>query len=249
MRVFSLFLIFLVLQFSVQGGEPPDSQGPATALQIRLVEGESTGVVSSPQAKGFTVEVTDAKGAAVAEVAVALRLPDSDATGVFADGTHAVVAYSDAQGRAHFPAVHWGAVAGSVSLRITASKGDLHAGLLIQATLSPKRAAAVAALPAKAQPVTPAPQTVTAAKSGAAPPPAIVPVAAAVAAKEPSVTITNSPDSHSHFNKKWLIAGVIAAAAVMGGALALKGKRTTPATDTTPGLSIGTPVVSVGSGH
>ena len=107
------------------------------ALQLRVVDLET--VQSKSQAGGtqtFSVEVTDSSGTAVPSAAVTCRLPDSGPTGTFADGTHAAVAYTDASGRATFEPVHWGDVPGDVGMRLTATKGTVHTGILVQANLA-----------------------------------------------------------------------------------------------------------------
>src|SRR5437870_2144416 len=61
----------------------------AQSLQLRVLDldGHQTPVNARTTA-GFAVQVTDSAGAAVADAALAFRLPDSGPTGTFADGTH-----------------------------------------------------------------------------------------------------------------------------------------------------------------
>ena len=90
-------------------------------------------------AKGFTVEVTNGQGTPVAGAAVAFRLPDTEPTGTFTDGSHSVVVYTDALGEPA-PLVSNGARAtGVAEMRVTAAKGALHAGLLVSTSLAAGR--------------------------------------------------------------------------------------------------------------
>lgn len=105
-------------------------------LQLRILNADSLRADGHPNEKqSVAVEVTDSSGAAVANAAVTCRLPDSGATGTFGDGTHAAIAYTDAQGRTTIEGVQWSNVAGPVMLRVTAAKGTAHTGTLIEKTL------------------------------------------------------------------------------------------------------------------
>jgi hypothetical protein len=127
-----------------------------TDLQVRIVEGAAQEAqVNSTPAKGLIVSVTNAAGAAVPDAAVALRLPESGASGTFSDGSHAAVAYTDGSGRAQFTGLHWNQTPGTVTIRVTATKGTNHAALLVDQTLSALTvASAPAAKPAVAPPNT-----------------------------------------------------------------------------------------------
>ena len=107
------------------------------ALQLRVLDIDtlrSNSRVRSTQT--FSVEVTDSAGTAVPNAAVTCRLPDGGPTGTFADGTHATVAYTDASGHATLEAVHWGEATGDVAMRLTATKGTVHTGILVQTVLA-----------------------------------------------------------------------------------------------------------------
>jgi hypothetical protein len=205
-----------------------------------LVESDAGVPVNSRSVKGFVVEVTDATGATVPEAAVAFRLAESGPTGTFADGSHAAVAYTDAAGRARMPGILWGNSAGAAELRITAAKGSAHAGLLLQQALTSTGVPLVQ--PGTLKTSAPSPAIVVTARSGAS-----TPVTPAAAPKvEPAVTITNASPGHApHSNKKWLIIALVAVGAGAGAAFAFKGKGS-PSTPSTPGLSIGSPTISVG---
>lgn len=255
------------------GDTAVQSSAPANAvdntdLQLRVVEGAGTeALINSISSKGIVVSVTNVSGAPVPDAAVALRLPDSGATGTFADGSHTTVAYTDATGKAQFTGLHWNQTPGEVAMRVTATKGTSHAALLLSETLTsaPSTTAVVhpAAAPqiaspsvtittpqtAKAVPATAVPQpgqpaiAQPVAQSGASP--AMTPIPPAK--PEPTVTVTGaSPDSTPHSGKtKWfIIAAVVAAGAGAGIALAGKGKSST---STASAITIGTPSVSVGA--
>lgn len=134
-------------------GSAPSDAAPAPTLQLRLDRNSSDAPAGSHTAQGFTVEVTDRAGAAVPDAAVVLRLPDSGPSGVFAGGAHSAVAYTDSSGHATLPAIEWTATPGLVAMRVTATKGINHAGMLIQETLlSTVVPAVTAAAPLPARP-------------------------------------------------------------------------------------------------
>lgn len=238
----------------------PASSSDNSDLQIHLVAGMAKQAkVSSTTNAGVIVAVTNASGAAVPDAAVALRMPDSGPTATFADGSHAAVAYTDAAGQAHFPAVRWNEIPGVVVMRVTATKGTSHAAILLDETLT-SEATTVVQLPSSANPNPPAPSVQQpgqlaplqpASKTGASASPVISPASpTAVPAVQPppSVSVTGaSPDSAQHSSKtKWIIIAVaVAAAAGAGMAFAGKGKST-PST-TSNSLTIGSPSVSVGA--
>jgi hypothetical protein len=259
----------LSAQTSTNSPAVPSNAAVSQALQLRLVEGESTEVPAGSRAlKGFLIEVVDSSGAAVPDAALALRLPDSDPTGTFADGSHSAVAYTDQAGRAKMGGIQWNATPGLVAIRVTASRGTAHAGVLIQQTLAPLSLGTVAApisqtsadalppavasvplslpLPFDTQSLAkliPSTQTATLAPRFDAPAPV-------QRNPEPAVSVTSaSPGESKHSNKtKWIIL-LAAVAAGAGIGVAMMGKKSTASAATAPGISIGPPIVSVGAGH
>lgn len=103
----------------------------AEPLHVHLVESPDPVQLRMMSAKGYVVQVTNAAGAPVEGAAVALRLPEDGPTGRFANGLRAWVAYSDPAGIARFPVIQWGESAGAVEVRLTAAKGTLHTGLVV----------------------------------------------------------------------------------------------------------------------
>lgn len=146
--ILSLILI-PALVMTPMWAQAPSADGMKTAavpdeLQIRVLNADGlNGGVPAGAKQTLAVQVTDATGAAVANAAVTCRLPDGGATGSFADGSHAAVVYTDAQGRATIDGLQWGREQGDVAIRLTANKGTDHTGILIETRL-------VVAVPAKA---------------------------------------------------------------------------------------------------
>lgn len=193
---------------SVQAVSGFNSQ--ASSLEIRVVE-ESK--VVSPSgfvpAKRLTVQVSDESGRPVSDAAVAFRLPDTSLSGTFADGTQAAVAYTDASGVAHVDGIRWIATSGSVPVRITATKGNSHAGLLFEEKIS-ETPASTGAVPANRaeeasahpavplnMPAVPAPGVAAPEAPRASAVSAPAEVAAVVPAVRPSVSISNFSKSSS----------------------------------------------------
>ena len=135
-RIASVFLASLLLIEQLPA-QAPGSSGPLD-LQLHLVESEGgvSAVAGSHSVNGLTVQVTDASGTPTPDAAVVLRLPDEGATGKFSDGSHAAIAYTDASGRAYLRDIQWSSTAGVVSMKLTATKGTIHAGMLIEKTLT-----------------------------------------------------------------------------------------------------------------
>lgn len=134
---------------------PAGDAAAAQTLQVRLVDSESSQTqIGSKTVEGFTVRVTDPAGAVVPNAAVAFRLPDSGATGTFADGAHSAVVYTDTAGRAHVANIQWATAPGVVDMRVTANKGTTHGDMSIEETLL---ATAAAAAPSASEPLLAAP--------------------------------------------------------------------------------------------
>ncbi len=126
----------LLAQMPAQGLASDPVSAPA--LQLRVVEKDGNSLSGSEASgKGVTVEVTDETGSRVANAAVVFRLPTSGSTAVFRDGTYTATIYTDVAGQARVSDIQWGSGAGPVPLRITASKGSLHAGLMFEQTITP----------------------------------------------------------------------------------------------------------------
>jgi hypothetical protein len=257
----SLVLIPLIAVSPIRAQLPAPSAAAEATLQLRVLESS---------ANKFAVEVNDGAGLPTAGAAVAFRLPDTDPTGTFADGSHAAVVYTDINGRAQITGIRWNQSSGVATVRITAAKGAAHAGLLVEQPIAagvvPVPVAKVAPQPAIPQPAVIQPAVIQPAviqpaviQPGVlqAPPAKIVkaePIAIAhsgastpvAPAPPPSVSVTNaSPGEQPHSSKKWLVILLVAGAAGAGAAFAFKGKGASAA-PAAPSLSIGNPSVSIG---
>jgi hypothetical protein len=129
----------------------PVDSSDVQELHIRVVEGHDAARTAQP----ITVGVTDGHGAAVSNATVLFRLPSDSPTGLFSDGSRVSVVYTDMEGHAEVKGIQWSASSGTAVVRVTASKGTAHAGLLIEQVLTPsKNSAAVmpAETPAAAAP-------------------------------------------------------------------------------------------------
>jgi hypothetical protein len=268
---FVLIPLLITAPLSAQAaGNPQDSGNSPESqdLQIRVIAGDSGSVSVNSQASGnFVVEVTSSDGAPVVDAAVAVRLPDTEPTGVFGDGSHATVGYTDQSGRARLSAVKWGSTPGVVAVRVTAVKGTAHAGLLLEEKLlatsvpptaptlaaqmltapSPAAAVPAATLPASQPRVIAKPANIeTATANNSAPTHPLTP-AVPTLKPQPSVSVTSSvpPGTQSHSHKKWIVIAAIAAGAGAGLAFAGRGKSGSSSSPA-PSLTIGSPTVSVG---
>lgn len=236
-------------------GAEPDS------LQIHILNKEKMQADIRPGAKqNLTVQVTDSTGAAVPNVAVTCRLPDNGPTGVFGDGTHAAVAYSDAQGRATLQSIQWGEVSGPVAIRLTATKGTAHNGILVQTNLTaagPGQSAVqvtapapIVSQPAPSQPAVsvtkPAPQPGQLATQSAAITPGPNKLTPEPTDQAVTVSRTSAADAPHSSHAKWYILAGVAVAAGAGAAFAMKGKGTGSTSSNNTSLSIGNPSISVG---
>src|SRR6185437_13303670 len=123
---------------------PPDSSD-VQELHLRVVEGSGA---SRSSTQPLTVAVTDGRGAPVSNATVLFRLPSDAPTGIFSDGSRVAVIYTDLEGHASIKNIQWGASSGTAVVRVTASKGTTHAGLLVEQVLRPSRTSAAPAPPA-----------------------------------------------------------------------------------------------------
>ncbi len=262
--------LLVVSGFSAQmpGGSASAYRDATQDLQIHLIATDGSGMATGSLApKRFLLEVTNANAAVVPEAAVLFRLPDSGVMGAFADGTHAAVVYTDQDGRAQMPAIRWSAPSGIASIRVSATKGTAHAGLLIQQALGTESGSASASpaaqpvamplelsssLPIAAIETLPAPPAALPAIETAQSPVALAhqpgSVTRALAPAqapnpEPKISITGaSPQSEGHSGRtKWIIIAAIAVGAGVGVAMAMKGKSSSSTPAAASGLSIGAP--------
>lgn len=185
----------------------PNQASLGTNLELRVIE---SGTPQSPgnfaPAKRLAVQVRDGNGAPVADAAVAFRLPDAPLSGNFADGSHSAVAYTDQSGVAHVDGIQWIASSGSVPVRITATKGNSHAGLLFEekmsatseaATVTPSVDAGLKQAPLPNAPVPSTPGVVTSDSAKVQSAAISADLEAAPPAPRPSVSVSNFSRSSS----------------------------------------------------
>ncbi len=242
--------------------QPSANDTEGSTLEVRLIQNDDSALVNTASIKGFTVEVTNAQGTPVAGAAVAFRLPDAGPTGTFAGGSHSLVVYTDALGRASATGIQWGVATGVAEMRVTAAKGSLHAGLLVSTSLvsgnepaSAQPALAILGVPPDnraiqqpgviAGPIAKQSDAAQVAKIGA-------PAQTGASAEEPVVSITNAQggggttgaSGNSNNKKKWVIIAAVGVGLGVGAALALNhGGGAPPAA---AGVTIGSPSISLG---
>jgi len=109
---------------------PMKAADPAM-LQVHVVEGEgAVYAVGSRATKGISVQVTDETGRPVDGATISFRLPDNGPTGTFASGSKNEVATTRPDGRAAAWGMQWNRSPGLLEIRITAVKGQTHAGIV-----------------------------------------------------------------------------------------------------------------------
>ncbi len=109
----------------------PASSGDFAILNLKVVEGEG-GVYApgSRATRGITLEVTDESGRPVPGVSVSFQLPSEGASGEFSSGSRTEIGTTQADGRVSVWGMRWNKVPGTVSVRITAAKDTVRAGLV-----------------------------------------------------------------------------------------------------------------------
>jgi hypothetical protein len=198
-------------------------------LQIRVIEGDGgVHLPGSRSARALTVQITEETGRPVEGATVSFQMPEDGPGGLLAGGLRTDVALSDATGRAVLHGVQWNRTPGRFGIRIIAAREQARAGMISYQYIADQPGTAARA-PAAASPPPVAP---TASK----------PAPAAVSATHPS-------------KGKWVVLTALAAGgAVAAGLLAGKSNSgntaqppaAAPALSSTPILSIGNPVVTVG---
>jgi hypothetical protein len=258
------------------GGRPGEAD-PPPELRVRVVDDPGPARPNSTSIRAYAAQVTDSLGGPVADAAVSLRLPDEGPTGHFEGGLRAWVVYTDQAGLARFPVIQWEGGVGLSELRVTAAKGSAHAGFLVEervgteisSSVPPPTVSIVRVLPG-AIPPTPTPSVETPQPSQALGGPlpvsesapsllkdtghALTPDSAAMAPKpatlpEPAVSITSSGAGANASNrKKWLVIMAIGAAAGIGVALTMKGRKSTSSASSTV-VTFGTPTYPTSPSH
>jgi hypothetical protein len=108
-----------------------------SGLNIRIVEGQGQKyALGSHATRGVMVEITDNLGKPVEGATVTFRLPDQGSGGVFSNGSKTEVAASRADGRVQVWGMQWNRTPGPFEIRITAAKGEAHAGTILPLSLA-----------------------------------------------------------------------------------------------------------------
>jgi hypothetical protein len=115
------FLVLInLLQVPAWGQNP--APAPQAKLNIVIVEGEGAiNNVKDRVNREPIVQVEDENHKPIAGAAVIFSLPNSGATGVFANGSKTLTLTSDAQGRAAALGIRRNNVSGQMQIRVTAS--------------------------------------------------------------------------------------------------------------------------------
>jgi hypothetical protein len=252
----------LVAGLPIQAQESSSAAaGDVQELHVRLVGDAVAAPAGKPSRHPLVLAVTDGHNAPVPSATVLVRLPNDGPSGAFNDGSRVAVLYTDMSGQVEVNNIHWGSTSGTAVVRITASKGSAHAGLLVEQVIGSAQQpssemASAAPKPKHAASVQPG-QLQAPSKKPPMQEPALVASNANSAtvstpSDPPGIIINNHPNRQassgaSGHSKKWLWIGLGAAAAA-GAAFAVAGhgsgsNSSTPASGT---ATIGTPSVSIG---
>lgn len=197
-------------------------------IQLQVVEGEGAINTTGTKApKPVTVVVTDETGKPVQGAAITFRLPEEGASGFFESGLKSEIQITGPEGRASAWGIAWNDTPGPVKIRVTASKDQARAGLIVSQYLNERTANVAAPSPAPAA-VAVAPQqgpTASTLKAG--------PVEPVSLKKKKS--------------NKWLIVGVAAGGAVAAAVFAGRGGTSASSGGSTPGTPTPIPTISIGS--
>jgi hypothetical protein len=230
-------------------------------LHVRLVGDAVAAPPGKPSRHPLVFAVTDNHNAPVPSATILVRLPNDGPSGVFHDGSRVAVLYTDMSGQVELNNIHWGTTPGTAILRITASKGSAHAGLLVEQVIGsanemPSESASAAPRSERGTAVQPG-QPQAGSKKVPMQEPALVASNAnsttvSTPSEPPGIIINNHPDRQassgaSGRSKKWLWIGLGAAAAA-GAAFAVagRGSSSNPSTASGGSTTIGTPSVSIG---
>jgi hypothetical protein len=270
LRPLSIFLsAFLVAGLPIQA-QGPEPAGDVQELHVHVVSGQTSAEPGKPAEQPLIVAVTDGQGAPVPSATVLFHLPAEGPTGVFSDGSRVSISYTDLTGQVAIKNIRWGTTPGTAVIRVTATKGSAHAGMLLEQVIgagsgnaaniahtdTPSKTQTSKVQTSQVQPSKPQPGQP---KSNSMQEPVLVasaPDAATVntPSEPPSVTINNNPNrqvtgaSGVGSKKKWLWIGLgVAAAAGAAIAFASKGSGSnSPSAPASTATTVGSPTVSIG---
>jgi hypothetical protein len=251
----------LVAGLPIQAQESSSAaSGDVQELHVRLVGDAVAAPTGKSSRHPLVFAVTDGHNAPVPSATILVRLPNDGPSGVFSDGSRVAVLYTDMSGQVELNNIRWGSTPGTAVIRVTASKGSAHAGLLVEQVIGAAKVASSEPAPAAkvehvaavqpGQPQTPSKKapmqepTLVAANANS--------TTVSTPSEPPGIVINNHPDRQassgaSGRSKKWLWVGLGAAAAA-GVAFAVAGHGSGSNSSTPPSgtATIGAPTVSIG---
>ncbi len=102
-------------------------------VRLRVVEGDgAVHPAGSRSARPLTIEVTDETGQPIHGAAVSFRLPEEGPGGVFSNGLGTDVVISGSNGHASVHGMRLNRSAGPFEIRVTASKDQVRAGMVVR---------------------------------------------------------------------------------------------------------------------
>lgn len=242
----------------------------ALTLKIRPSDGlQLQQSLLANQKRSIIIVVEDSTGAPIPKAAVSFRLPEQGPTGLFTNGLRSEIAITDSSGRATLAPIQWGDAPGTVPLRVTAAKGQLRAGVILNIEVRAGSTAVPDAVVAVApkQPAADKPKPVAHVQRGAVaagPEPLAKPqqnpiaLGAMVAPQNAQLPVdlqTPKYEPPGFWKSKWFVVALAAGGAVAGGYAATKLRARRTATTPyvfVPGdisqvpVAIGPPLISVG---
>jgi len=218
-------------------------------LKIRPADGtQLQQSLNATERPTIIIVVEDSTGKPIPQAAVSFRLPEQGPTGLFTNGLRSEIAITGPDGRASLAPIRWTGAPGTVPLRVTAAKGDLRAGVILNIELTQNDAVPVRV-----------------AKAETAPPPVVGRPAsnplvrgASIAPNKPQLPAdlqTPKYDPPGFWKSKWFLVALAAGGAVARGYAAMKlrtPRATTNPYEITPGsitqvpVVIGPPLITVG---
>lgn len=141
-RILSLTLAWLLAFHGVLLGQQPAQTPAAPKLRIVILEGEGAiNNIRQRTARDPVVQVVDENNNPVAGVVVTFLLPNAGPSGAFANGAQSLTILTNSQGIATATGLSPNAVAGELSIRVSAS----HQGQTANATINQVNAVSGAA--------------------------------------------------------------------------------------------------------
>ena len=220
----------------------------AVTLKIRALDpSQLQKSLSKSDRSNTIIIVEDSSGAPVPSAAVSFRLPDDGPSGTFANGLRSEIAITGLDGRASIAPIHWADQPGTVPLRVTAAKGPLRAGVILNIELSINERAVTNAVSTVTPPPRTTPPPVELAKAPVAAP--IVRGASIAAAPTPQIPadlVIPKYDPPAFWRSKWFLILVAGGGAVAAGYAVTKLRTSSAPVDPfafTPGSITQVPVV------